>query len=390
MRPQRPSDATDYTVLHVVQPGEGGVARVVLDQVAAQTALGLTVVLACPAGTRLAEEAARLDCALVPWPAVRSPARRLVREGRSLARIVASVRPDVVHAHSAKAGLVARAVLRGRVPTVFQPHAWSFEAADSRVCALALRWERWAARWTHRVVCVSEAERRRGERAGIRAPWSVVLNGVDLDRFAVDTDVRGARRELPALAALPDDALTVVCVGRLCLQKGQDTLLDAWPRVVERFPGAHLVLVGDGPDEAALRRAAPASVTFAGAVDDTAPWYRAADLVVLPSRWEGLAVAPLEAMATGRALVVTDVDGARESLPPEQHALSLVPPDDPLALAKAVTRLLERADLRSAQGESGRRHVVGQFDVRRSGAAVAEVYREVTCGPHTGRELVSP
>lgn len=365
-------------------------ARVVLDQVKAQIAQGFTVTVACPPGTQLASEAALLDCELTAWPAVRNPLSQLVRESRLLAGIVAAVRPDVVHAHSAKAGLVARMVLRGRVPTVYQPHAWSFEAADSRACALALRWERWAARWTHRVVCVSEAERHRGEQAGIRAPWSVVLNGVDLDRFAVDTDPLGARRDLPELAALPSDALTVVCVGRLCLQKGQDTLLTAWSRVAERVPAARLVLVGDGPAEEQLRRAAPASVTFAGAVEDTAPWYRAADLVVLPSRWEGIAVAPLEAMATGRAVVVTDVDGARESLPPDHHELGLVPPDDPSALADAVVRLLERADLRSVQGESGRRHVVGRFDVRRAGAAIAEVYREVTCEPHTCREPVSP
>ncbi|NEA48622.1 glycosyltransferase, partial [Streptomyces sp. SID10815] len=69
------------------------------------------------------------------------------------------VRPDLVHAHSAKAGLAGRLAVRGRIPTVFQPHAWSFEAVGGATAALALRWERWGTRWAARTVCVSEAER---------------------------------------------------------------------------------------------------------------------------------------------------------------------------------------------------------------------------------------
>ncbi|GAA1350582.1 glycosyltransferase [Streptomyces beijiangensis] len=392
MCPQRSLDATGLSVLHVVQPGEGGVARVVLDLVTAQVEQGFTVSLACPAGTPLAESAAGLGCELLDWQSTRSPVRHVVRESRHLAELIARVRPDVVHAHSAKAGLVARVVLRGRIPTVFQPHAWSFEAVDSRTSALALRWERWAARWTTRVVCVSEAERLRGQQAGVRTRFSVVQNGVDPARFTFDTDPHAARRALPALAAgRSNESPVVVCVGRLCMQKGQDTLLQAWDSVVARFPDARLALVGDGPTGDELRRIAPPSVTFAGAVPDTAPWYRAADLVVLPSRWEGIAVAPLEAMATGRAVVVTDVDGSRESLPPAHHPLSLVPPDDPAALASAVIRLLDQAELRTSLGRQGRQHVLSHFTVQRVGAAIADVYREVAVGRHHKfREPVSP
>ncbi|WP_420713241.1 glycosyltransferase family 4 protein, partial [Streptomyces sp. Tu 6176] len=101
----------------------------------------------------------------------------------------------------------------------------------------------------------------------------------------------------------------VVCVGRLCRQKGQDVLLRAWGPVAERVPGARLVLVGDGPDHDRLRDLAPPSVAFTGAVADPLPWYRAADVVVLPSRWEGMALAPLEAMACARPVVAADVGG---------------------------------------------------------------------------------
>ncbi|MER8044883.1 glycosyltransferase [Streptomyces sp. NPDC094032] len=364
-------------MLHAVQPGDGGVARVVTDLVRAQVADGLRVAVACPPGTELADAVRAEGADTYAWRAGRDPGPASLRETRELRRLIRTVRPALVHAHSAKAGLCARLALRGRVPTVYQPHAWSFEAVEGRTAALARRWERWAARWTARIVCVSEAERRTGEAAGVRAPWSVIHNGVDAEHFA------------PPPEAAPSDGGAagplVVCVGRLCRQKGQDVLLAAWPAVLAAVPDARLVLVGEGPDGERLRAAAGPSVRFAGAVPDTAPWYRAADLVVLPSRWEGMALAPLEAMASGRPVVVGDVDGARESLPPGHEELCLVPPGDPAALAAALGRLLGEPGLRRSMGREAREHVLSRFDVRRTGAAVAELYRElagVRCTEH--------
>lgn len=446
-RPARPLSAPParpaLRVLHVSQPVGGGVARVVTDLVAAAPAAGLHAVVACPADGWLAGAVRERGGEVRTWEATRSPGLGLGGEVRRLARIIAAVRPDVVHAHSAKAGLAARLAVRGRVPTVFQPHAWSFEAADGITGRLALRWERYAARWATCTVCVSEAERRRGERAGIRggfragirtgtgartragtgtwgragtgagapartrmaataqAAWEVIPCGVDTERFrpspAPAADRRAALPLHPDLPPPPpppplrraagpggSDGGTerplVVCVARLCRQKGQDVLLRAWPAVPRAVPGAHLVLVGDGPDEAALRAAAPGSVTFAGPTVDAAAWYRVADLVVLPSRWEGMALVPLEAMACGRPVLVTDVDGARESLPPGQARHCLVRPDDPAALAHAIVALLRNAPLRDALAHEARPHVVAHHDVRNAAAAFADLYHRVRDG----------
>ncbi|MFE3600877.1 glycosyltransferase [Streptomyces sp. NPDC059096] len=387
MQPRRHRPGTGFTALHLVQPVDGGVARVVLDLVAAQVAAGFRVAVGCPPEGPLAGAAASRGAEIHPWHATRQPGPGLPREVRQAARLVGRVRPDLVHAHSAKAGLAGRLAVRGRVPTVFQPHAWSFEAVGGTTGRLAARWERWAVRWTDRVVCVSEAERRTGERAGIGAAWSVVHNGVDTARFtpegstAAGAGPGAARAALPLLAGVPATAPVVVCVGRLCHQKGQDILLRAWQPVVRRIPQARLVLVGDGPDADALRAAAPPSVLFAGAVPDTAPWYRAADLVVLPSRWEGMAVAPLEAMASGRTVVLSDVDGARESLPPGRERFCLTPPEDPPALAAAVSALLHDEPLREAIGRQGHQHVRSTYDVRQTAQAIADVYREVAAVP---------
>ncbi|MEU3313304.1 glycosyltransferase [Streptomyces sp. NPDC006662] len=374
--------AQSFTVLHLVQPVDGGVARVVTDLAAAQSAAGLRVVVACPDAGVLPGGARDAGAEVLTWRAGRSPGPGLPAEVLGAARLIRRVRPDLLHAHSAKAGLAGRMAVRGSLPTVFQPHAWSFDAVGGTTAALALRWERAGARWADRVLCVSEAERRAGQSEGIHARWAVIRNGVDLTRFRPghadrDRDRAEARACLRLPAALQGAGPLAVCVGRLCPQKGQDVLIRAWPEVSATVPGARLALVGDGPDAERLRRTAPPGVHFAGSVADIRPWLRAADLVVLPSRWEGMALAPLEAMACGRPVLVSDVSGARESLPSGHGRLCLVPPDDPTALAKALGRLLAEPRLLTELGEQAQQHARTEFDVRRTTDAVTGLYHEL-------------
>jgi glycosyltransferase involved in cell wall biosynthesis len=128
----------------------------------------------------------------------------------------------------------------------------------------------------------------------------------------------------------------VVYAGRLAREKGPDVLLEAWPAV---SPAAHLLIVGDGEDRAALQTQNRRGVQFLGAVTDTAPYLRAADVGVLPSRSEGLSVALLEGMSCGLPMVATAVGGTADALEDERTGL-LVPPEDPPALAAALRRAL--------------------------------------------------
>ncbi|MEU4354988.1 glycosyltransferase [Streptomyces virginiae] len=383
--------AQPTTVLHLVQPVDGGVARVITDLVRAQTAEGIRAVVGCPPGGTLGGAARSAGAEVFTWRAGRSPGPRLPAELAGARGLLRRVRPDLLHAHSAKAGLAGRLAARGSLPTVFQPHAWSFDAVGGATAALALRWERYGARWADRVLCVSEAERRAGETAGITAHWTVIRNGVDLAHFRPGAPDPGrdraeSRAALPLPSSFPADGPLAVCAGRICAQKGQDTLLRAWPEVLATVPTARLALVGDGPDTERLRRAAPPGVHFAGAAADIRPWLRAADLVVLPSRWEGMALAPLEAMACGRPVLVSDVSGARESLPPGQGRLCLVPPDDPTALAKALGRLLSEPRLLAELGDQARQHARTDFDVRRTTDAVSGLYHELLSRPRPSNQ----
>ena len=354
-------------VLHVSMPTTEGVARVLLGYARDQVSRGWQVSVACPATGWLADEAAAAGATVVRWDAGREPGPRTLAETLQLARIVRRIRPDVIHLHSAKAGLAGRLAVRRRVRTVYQPHAWSFLAADGAVGRSARAWEKWAGRWTDVLVCVSEDECEIGRRAGILTDARVVPNGVDLVAFADAPDPASARSRLGL-----SEAPTAVCLGRLCRQKGQDRLVALWPDVRRRVPGAQLVLVGDGPDRDSVSGREADGVVVVGVQSDPALWLAAADVVVVPSRWEGMALAPLEAMATGRSVVGFDVVGLAESVPPD--AGLLVPDGAAGSLSQALTdRLLDPA-LASTEGAAGRRHVAQRHDVTRAAQTLAEVY----------------
>ncbi|MCY7395750.1 MAG: glycosyltransferase [Nocardioides sp.] len=357
-------------VLHVSASTREGVANVALGYIRDQVDRGWHVTVACPSDGDLGYEARIAGAEVRWWQATRRPGRSLSGESRALARIVADVEPDVVHLHSSTAGLVGRLVVRDRIPTVFQPHGWSFQAATGAVRAVAHRWEWIAARrWTTELVCVSEAERALGEQHGIVGPTTVLPNGVDLAAFRPqgDRERAAARAELGL-----HDVPTVVCVGRLTLQKGQQDLLADWPSIRARVPRAELLLVGDGPDRDFLVRQARRlrGVSLVGRRTDVARWYAAADVVAVPSRWEGMALVPLEAMASARSVVVSDVTGMVESVPDDAGAI--VPVTSALADA-VVERLLHPGQVED-EGWNGRSHVEFNHDVGRSARGLARVY----------------
>ncbi|GAB3250383.1 glycosyltransferase [Alteromonas gracilis] len=340
-------------ILHVSQPVDAGCPAVLLSYAAAQLAAGDEVHVACP-GDPLGARASALGAHVHLWEAGRSPGPSVPGETRRLARLITEIAPDVLHLHSAKAGLAGRLAARGRVPTVFQPHAWSFDAVTGPVAAAALAWERAAARWTDRVVCVSDDEARLGVERGITATTTVVPNVVDP---GPEPGPRAAARTALGL----DDAPLVVCVGRLAHQKGQDRLLSAWPGVRRRVPDARLVLVGDGPLMAELADIARGldDVHVVGPTADPRRWYEAADVVAVPSRWEGMALVPLEAQAAGRSVVATRATGLAESVP--DGTGSIVPGDSPGALATALAERLV-GDLADEEGAAGRALAVRRWE----------------------------
>lgn len=310
-----PWSAPPGTVLHVSQVTEvGGLTHVVGEYLRRQVAQGWDVVLASPAGA-LRDVAEAGGARVLDWAAERSPGRTVPGETRALSHLLDDVRPDVLHLHSSKAGLVGRLAARGRVPTVFSPHAWSFHAVGPRMRPVVTAWERTGARWADVIVCVSARESEEGRAAGVVGAYEVVPNAVDLTRVDGAQLERGRAREQ---LGVPDGLPLAVCLGRLCPQKGQDVLVEAWGDVREQLPEARLVLVGDGPDRALVERAAAQvdGVVLLGSLGrpESLTWLAAADVVALPSRWEGMSLTVLEAQAVGTPVVASDVAGVRESV----------------------------------------------------------------------------
>ncbi len=361
-------------IVHVSQPVSAGVAVVVLELATAQRDRGWSVTVVCPPSGWLAASARRAGIEVRGWQATRSPGPGVLSETLRLRRLLAGLRPDVVHLHSSKAGLAGRVALHGGRPTVFQPHLWSFETARGPLRRASAAWERFASRWTDLVVCVSDDELAAGRAAGITADAEVVCNGVDTAKFAPGDRV-AARRRL----GLPEQAPIAVCLGRLAELKGQDQLLSAWPEVLRRLPNAKLVLAGDGPMGDVWRERHPVaahfSVRWPGHTDDSAAFYTAADVVVLPSRAEGMALVPLEAMACARSVVAFDVGGMRQSI---ADAGAVLPPGDLGLLADAVADRLADPRLARDEGERGRRRAELSFDRSRMTDQLAVLVDKLT------------
>ena len=283
-----------------------------------------------------------------------------------LVRLCRRLRPDIVHAHSSKVGVLGRlAAWLAHVPVrVYTVHGWSFAAYDGLPGRVYLWLERLMRPLTTAVVCVSEATRGQGvaARACDDARTVVIHNAVEVDSFGPRAESTGPPR--------------ILSIGRLAYPKDFVTLLAALARLDADY---RLSLVGDGPDAAEVAAALEAQglsdrVELLGARENVSELLARADLFVLSSRSEGFPVSILEAMAAGLPVVATDVGGVAEAVLDGETGI-LVPPADPEALAAALERLVDDVELRHHLGAAGRARALRLFDAPRYRAAHLALYR---------------
>jgi glycosyltransferase involved in cell wall biosynthesis len=289
-----------------------------------------------------------------------------VRAVLELRRVLRRLRPDVVHLVDVWPVAAVAARLAGVPRIIVTHHTPELPRRDSLAGRLWW-WFGWAVR--PEVVYTSAWDRDSDGRVGLRR--HVVSLGIDLDRFRT------------AEPALPSDGPVIGTVGRLDTQKAHRVLLEAAPLVLERHPNARFVFVGDGPLRARLEDQAAAlgvqdTVIFTGARDDVPRWLASFDVFVLPSLFEGLCYAVIEAQAAGVPVVATPVGGVRETVIDEETGI-LVPPADSQATARAILRLLERPeDGRRLAAEASAR--VGRFSAERMVEETIAVYGSAGAG----------
>lgn len=297
-----------------------------------------------------------------------------------LARLLRARKIAILHSHLFYGSLFASPIgwLCGVPVIVETPHVreqWRRGPLKSRYTV-----DRLIGRFVDRYIAVSEANARylSGEKGLPVRKVVVIRNGCDLTRFHPD------HRPPPGLKSglgFADHDQALVVVGRLEPQKGHRVLLDALPAVRAEFPRTRLVCVGDGPLKTELKQQACAlglaeAVRFVGYKSKVPDWLALADIAVLPSFYEGLPLAALEALAAGKPMVATAVDGTPEIVLDGKTGLT-VPPGDPVSLAGAIRRLLRDAGLRARLGRAGREWVLERFSQERQVRQTEELYLRV-------------
>jgi glycosyltransferase involved in cell wall biosynthesis len=309
-----------------------------------------------------------------------------LRAVAALTRALQRLRPDIVHTHSSKAGIVGRAAARAaRVPIVVHSiHGFGFHDGMPRwLRAGLIGLERAAAPLTTHFVAVTRANLERGVALGIvaRERASVIRSGIHVDDFRAAASA-AARPGVALRAELGLGAGTPLVGMVACLkpQKAPLDFVDAAARVAAARPDVRFVMVGDGE----LRAAVVARVRAVGLEGrlhllgwrrDVPAVMAALDVVVLTSLWEGLPRVVPEAIAAGRPVVATAVDGTAEILRDGENAL-VAAPGDRVAIAARIERLLAEPGLGPTLVERAR-PLLAEFDIDAMVRAQERLYRRL-------------
>ncbi len=187
-----------------------------------------------------------------------------------------------------------------------------------------------------------------------------IPNGVDTSRYVPASEEY--KQKLRAQLSLPPQAQIVIYAGRLVPEKRVDSLLKIWDAIRAKYFDAHLLILGDGAQQARLREMSGEGVQFAGQVDDAGSYFQAADIFVLPSSTEGLSNSMLEAMSCALPVLATKVGGAPDVIEQNVHGC-LIPPDDLESLQPGLESLLADQALRLRLGAAARGRIVSDFSL---------------------------
>jgi glycosyltransferase involved in cell wall biosynthesis len=339
---------------------------------------GIDLAVAAPSSGPLSEICHKKQIKLLPFNSLDLAGRRLdqPRRREKLAQLIDHHSPDLIHANSLSMGRLVGPVARElEYPSV--AHLRDIIKLSARATADLNQ--------NDRLLAVSDATRDFHIAAGLDADKTLTLyNGVDLDQFAPREKTGYLHRELGLDPQIP----LIGTVGQIGLRKGHDTLLAAAKIICRLSADVHFTLVGhrwstkdeSRQFEAKLREEARqlgGRFHFLGIRDDVDRLMNEWTALAHPARQEPLGRVLLEASAAGLPVVATDVGGTREIFTPELELAKLIEPDDPDALADAISQLLDAPELRKKMAQALRARAIAKFDQSTSAAGLINHYRQV-------------
>jgi len=302
-----------------------------------------------------------------------------------LKRLIKAWKPDVVHTHSSKAGIIGRAAAwKLGVPCVIHTiHGLPFHPYEKAWRnAIYIASERWAAKRCHRIACVAQAMRDQALVKGIgqKDQFVTVFSGMEVETYISPEKERDVVRS--ELGISPEDYV-IGTVSRLAQHKGHDDVLDALGGELQDNPSMKLLWVGDGWRREKLEKrireiGIEKQVVLTGLVqpETIANYIAAMDVLVHPSYREGLPRTVVQAMLGGKPVVAHDVDGTREVCIPEKTGY-LIDVGDYKAMREAVLELQTNPEKRELLGSAGRSLCENQFAASKMVQSLDLLYKEV-------------
>ena len=299
-----------------------------------------------------------------------------------LVRLMRRQRYDIVHTHNSKAGFIGRLAAKiARVPIIVHTiHGFAFHEFEKppwRILFICL--EKFASRFTDKLITISEPLKKRGLDLGIGKPsqYITIYSGIEIDRFKLNFDVEKKKQEF---GIKPND-FVIGAVSKLWKGKGHRCILHAAKRVVTKVPNVKFMFVGEGYLKEELERLVKQLgvsdyVIFTGFRTDIPEVTAVFDISVLASFFEGMGRVLLEAMVLGKPVIASRVGGIVDVVDDGKTGI-LVPPNDSAALAEAMIMLLSDGELRKKMGKAGKEKIDAKFSAKTMVNQIEKVYEEL-------------
>lgn len=304
---------------------------------------------------------------------------KAIKEVRTL---IKKYNPDIVYAHSSKAGAIARVADIGlKNHCLYNPHGWAFNMrCSAKKKAIYTAIEKIAAPFCDKIICISDAEKQSALDKKIcrEDKLQVIFNGVDIEAYENGIHGTVKRKDLN----IPEDAFVVGMVGRISPQKAPDIFIKMAKHVKDKVSNAHFIIVGNGDQEAEIQKYAKDnnfldSLHITGWVDNPMSYVELFDVACLLSRWEGFGLVLPEYMMARKPIVASRVDAIPNIICDGENGL-LVEMDDVVGASTAVLKLYLNNNLKSKLIDEGLKTVYKKFDVQRMTRETEKLFEEVT------------